>query len=57
MPSELTLEREMFEDQITDVYGASFVGHLFLELTDGTVIPFSNTYYFYVNADTPEGKL
>lgn len=57
MPSELTLERDMFESQISDVYGTSFVGNIFLELTDGTVIPFSNTYYFYVNADTSEGKL
>jgi len=57
IPSEITLDREDFGPYITNEYGESFMGSLFLELTDGSVIPFSNPYYLYFNADTPEGKL
>lgn len=57
IPTEITLERETFDPYIDSEYGNSFVGTLFLELTDGSVIPFSNSYYIYFNADSSEGKL
>jgi len=29
---------------------------LYIELEDGTILPFSNTFYIYINANTHEGK-
>jgi len=57
IPQEITLERKDFDPYISNDYGSSFMGTLFLELTDGTVIPFANPYNIYFNANTTEGKL
>ncbi|NUJ97797.1 hypothetical protein HGA92_03370 [Candidatus Gracilibacteria bacterium] len=56
IPGEVLLQREIFNKYIANEYGDSFMGTLYLELMDGTTIPFSNSFYIYIQANTNNGK-
>lgn len=56
IPWEVLLQREIFNKYIANEYGDSFMGTLYLELMDGTTIPFSNSFYIYIQANTNNWK-
>lgn len=56
IPWEVLLQREIFNKYIANEYGDSFMGTLYLELIDGTTIPFSNSFYIYIQANTNNWK-
>lgn len=56
IPWEITIERAIFDNYFSNEYGDSFLGVLYIELEDGTILPFSNTFYIYINANTHEWK-
>ncbi len=47
----------MLRALVTDIYGGSFTAQVELTMSNGTVIPFSNASYIYVQADDEAGKI
>lgn len=56
LSGSLTLNRDIFETMIVQEYGDSFTAQVELTLTDGSVIPYSQVAYLYMQADNAEGK-
>jgi hypothetical protein len=48
------LERSDIEKYLTNDYGDSFNGYLVLEFAEGVKIPFTNTFYIYLQKDGVE---
>lgn len=57
IPTEVMLSRNDLEKYIKGNDGASFNGKLVLELTDGTVLPFSSMGYLYIQKDWNDAKI
>lgn len=56
IPGDVILDRTLIDSYIINQYGDSFMGALYLELTDGTTIPFSNNFSFYISKNNNEWK-
>jgi hypothetical protein len=48
MGKEIMIQRTDIEKHLTNQYGDSFNGYLVLELEGGIKLPFSNTFYLYI---------
>lgn len=53
----IILDKNIFDRYITNDYGDSFVWIFYIVLDDGTVLPFSNSFYIYIPGNAVDGKL
>lgn len=56
IPGDVVLDRTLVDKYIVNQYGDSFMWALYLEFTDGTTVPFSNTFSFYMAGNNNDGK-
>lgn len=53
---EISIERKDFDTYIKNDYGTSFMGTVYLEFEGGIKVPFSNSFWLYLQKDNVEGK-